>query len=211
MNPSALDEIARRLRKEFHARTVDRHVLRGKTPDTVQIMFDIKLRPARFDIAVPKFAYNSNQGWNGTGEATATVNHNAFTVGFTSDGDELLERYTGLEARYENTHLGSDRLRFRFEFDTFHDLWNDSTRGADASAIYRTRQSFEPVLTLQVARPLSVSFGAVSNRCRPWAQRRIWKRPTPSSPAPASTTALKTRWINRISIRDTTFAPERAP
>jgi hypothetical protein len=160
LNPAALDDIARRLRKEFHARSVDHHVLRGKTPETVQVVFDIKLRPARFDLSVPKFAYNSNQGWNGVGEATATVNHNAFTVGFASDGDELLERYTGLEARYENSHLGSDRLRFHFEFDTFHDIWSDNTRAADASAIYRTRDNFEPVLTWQVARPLAVSFGA---------------------------------------------------
>ena len=160
LNPSALDEIGRKLRKEFHARTVDHHVLRGKTPDTVQVVYDIKLRPARFDLAVPKFAYNSNQGWNGAGEATATVNHNAFTVGFVSDGDELLERYTGVQARYENSFLGTSRVRFRFEFDTYHELWNESTRVADASELYRTRDNFEPVVTIQVARPLAVSFGA---------------------------------------------------
>ncbi len=160
LNTAALDELGRRLRKEFHARSVDHHVLRGKTPDAVQVLYDIKLRPARFDLAVPKFAYNSNQGWNGTGEATATVNHNSFTVGFASDGDELLERYTGLEARYENSHLGSDRVRFRFEFDNFHDTWSDSTRAAAPADIYRTRENFEPVLSFQVARPLSISFGA---------------------------------------------------
>ncbi len=160
LNPAALDEIGRRLRKEFHARAVEHHVLRGKTPDTVQVVFDLKLRPARFDLAVPKFAYASNQGWNGVGEATATINHNAFTAGFASDGDELLERYTGFEARYENNRLFSDRVRFRFEFDTFHELWSDQTRAADASGIYRTRQNFEPVVTFQIARPLSVSVGA---------------------------------------------------
>jgi outer membrane protein assembly factor BamA len=159
LNPAALDDLAKRLRKEFRARTVEHHVMRGKTTDTVQVVFDIKLRPARFDVSVPKFAYNSNQGWNGAGEATATLNHNSFTAGLVSDGDELLERYTGVEARYENSHLGSDNLRFKFEFDDFHDLWNPQTAAEAGAAIYRTRQSYEPLLTLAVARPLTVSFG----------------------------------------------------
>ena len=159
LNPAALDDLAKRLRKEFRARTVEHHVMRGKATDTVQVVFDIKLRPARFDVSVPKFAYNSNQGWNGAGEATATLNHNSFTAGLVSDGDELLERYTGVEARYENSHLGSDNLRFKFEFDDFHDLWNPQTAADAGAAIYRTRQNYEPLLTLAVARPLTVSFG----------------------------------------------------
>ena len=30
----------------------------------------------------------------------------------------LIERYAGIKAKYERKHLGTDRLRFRFEFDT---------------------------------------------------------------------------------------------
>jgi outer membrane protein assembly factor BamA len=164
LNTAALDDLAKRLRREFRARTVDRHVMRGKTPDTVEVVFDIKLRPARFDVSVPKFAYNSNQGWNGASEATATVNHNSFTAGLLSDGDDLLERDTGIEARYENSHLGSDNVRFKFEFDDFHNLWNPQTAALDGAAIYRTRENFEPVLTLAVARPLTVSFGVSFER-----------------------------------------------
>jgi hypothetical protein len=178
LNPAALDDLAKRLRKEFRARTVDHHVMRGKTPDTVQVVFDIKLRPARFDVSVPKFAYNSNQGWNGAAEATATLNHNSFTAGLASDSDELLERYTGVEARYENSHLGSDNVRFKFEFDDFHDLWNPQTAADAGGAIYRTRQSFEPVLTLAVARPLTVSFGMSFERMQD--EGRVYrKRPVP--------------------------------
>ena len=161
LNPSALDDVARRLRKEFRARAVERHVRRGKLPDTVQVIFDIELRPARFDLSVPKFAYINTQGWNGVGEATATVYKNSFTAGFVSDGDELLERDTGFTVRYENARLFDNRLRFRFEFDDFHDVWSDATRqAADPTALYRTRENIEPVVTWQVARPLSVSFGA---------------------------------------------------
>ena len=35
LNPTVLDEIGRRLRKELHARTVEHRVLRGKNPEYV--------------------------------------------------------------------------------------------------------------------------------------------------------------------------------
>jgi len=75
LNPSALDDLARRLAKEFHARTVEHRVLRGKSPDFVQVVFDVKLRPTRFDVSVPKFVYNGTQGFSGAVEGTATVKH----------------------------------------------------------------------------------------------------------------------------------------
>jgi ATP synthase subunit 6 len=40
-------------------RAVEHRVLRGKSPDYVQVVFDIKLPPTKFDISVPKFVYNS--------------------------------------------------------------------------------------------------------------------------------------------------------
>ncbi len=85
--------MARRLRKEFHARTVEHHVLRGKSPEYVQVVFDVHLRPTRFDVSVPKFLYSPEHGWSGAVEGTATVGHNGFTAGLVSDGDELPERY----------------------------------------------------------------------------------------------------------------------
>jgi hypothetical protein len=172
LNPTSLDDLAHRLRKEFHARTVEHRVLRGKSPDYVQVVFDVQLRPTRFDVSVPKFLYNSDQGWSGAIEGTATVNHNGFTLGLVSDGDELVERYTGIAARYENTDIGSDKVRFRFVFETYHEQWNHTTEAAlpagetadDLSGLYRTRQNFEPEFTFQVAKPLSVSVGTSFQR-----------------------------------------------
>ena len=166
LNPTVLDEIAHRLRKEFHARTVEHRVLRGKSPEYVQVAFDIRLKPTRFDVSVPKFLYSSKQGWTGAVEGTTTVGHNGFTVGVVSDADELAERYTGLVARYENTHLGSDRVRLRLAFEDYHDQWDAATLlGAPAafsetSGIYRARRNFEPEVTFTLARPLTLSVGA---------------------------------------------------
>ncbi len=167
LNPSLLDDLGHRLRKEFHARTVQHRVLRGQSPDYVQVAFDVKLRPTRFDVSIPKFLYNSSQGWTGAVEGTATVGHNGFTAGLVSDGDELAERYTGAAARYENTSLGTDKVRLRFAFESYHEQWNSSTVAAlpsdpakaDMSGLYRNRQNVEPVVTFQIAKPLTLSVG----------------------------------------------------
>jgi hypothetical protein len=174
LNVPLLDDLASRLRKEFHAITVEHRVLRGKSPDYVQVVFELKLRPTRFDLTVPRLLYTRNQGFTGAVEGTASFHHNGFTLGLVSDGDELAERYTGMVTRYENTRLGSDRLRFRFQFENYHEQWNGNTLdtaravptslSADASGIYRARQNFEPELTFVLAKPLTFSVGASFQR-----------------------------------------------
>src|SRR5262249_48307532 len=171
LNTASLDEFAHRLRKEFHARLVEHHVLRGKSPEYVQVIFDIQMRPNRFDLSVPKFLYHAKQGWSGAVEGTATVNHSGFTLGLVSDGDELAERYAGLLARYENTRVGSDRVNLRFQFESYHQQWNrgtveelSTTAGGNTSGPYRTRQNFEPQLTFTLAKPLKWSVGASFER-----------------------------------------------
>lgn len=171
LNPTLLEDLSHRLRKEFHARTVEHRVLRGKSPDYVQVMFDIRLRPTRFDVSVPKFLYNSSQGWTGAVEGTATVQHNGFTFGLVSNGDDLAERYTGMVARYENTQLGTNKVHLRFQFESYHEQWNPSTidslfqgNGTDTSGLYRNRENFEPEVTFQISKPLSVSVGTSFQR-----------------------------------------------
>jgi hypothetical protein len=161
LNPARLDELARRLRKELRARTVEQRVLRGKSPEYVQVVFQVEVPATRFDASVPKFLYQGEQGWSGAIEGTATLHDNGFTAGVVSDGDELVERYTGVVARYESQPLIGDRARLRFEFASYHELWNPTAvSAADASELYRTRQEFQPVLSVRVARPLELSFGA---------------------------------------------------
>ncbi|MGA2040735.1 MAG: BamA/TamA family outer membrane protein [Bryobacteraceae bacterium] len=161
LNPERLDDLAKRLRKELRARTVEHHVLRGKSPEYVRVVFQVEVPPTRFDASVPKFLYQGEQGWSGAVEGTATVNNNGFTAGLVSDGDELVERYTGVVARYESQPVLDQRARLLFEYATYHELWNPSTvTSANASQLYRTRDEFQPVLSVRVARPLEVSFGA---------------------------------------------------
>ena len=160
LNPAKLDDLAKRLRKELRARTVEHHVLRGKSPEYVEVVFQVEVPPTRFDASVPKFLYQNDQGWSGAVEGTATLHNNGFTAGLVSDDDELVERYTGVVARYESEPVLDQRARLRFEFATYHELWNPATlAAAPASELYRTRQEFQPVVTFRVARPLEISFG----------------------------------------------------
>jgi hypothetical protein len=164
LNPAALDDLAKRLRKEFRAREVQHHIMRGRMPEYVQVLFNIQIRPARFDLSVPKFLYASKLGFSGEAEAITTIGRNSFTAGVVSDGDELVERYTGLAASYENSHMGSDRVRFRFEFDHFNDRWNGYTAAAAGLQLYSSRENFEPMITFAVAGPVTFGFGTSFQR-----------------------------------------------
>ena len=159
-NPAALDGLAHRLQRELHARAVDHRILRGKTPECVQVVFNVRLNPARFDVAVPKFLYQGKQGWSGEVEGTATAGQQGFTVGLVSDADVLVERYTGIEGRYEDARLGADWLRFALEVDSYHEKWNNATLAAVAPGeFYHARQNVQPMLTFVPSRQFSISLG----------------------------------------------------
>ena len=82
------------------------------------------------------------------------------------DGGYLFtERYSGMVARYENNKLGSDRVRLRFEFEDFRNQWNSATQSvAEAGGLYRARQNFQPEVTFQLSRPLTLTVGASFER-----------------------------------------------
>ena len=165
---------------------MEHHVLRGKSPDYVQVVFDIELRPTRFDVSVPKFLYNAKQGWTGALEGTASIHHNGFTLGIVSDGDELAERYAGLVARYENNAAGQRSRALPLSIRKLPPaVERQYPRGGRRSAgcdfrLYRTRQNFEPEITFALAKPLTLSVGT--------SFRTHWKtsfRPRiPSLPTP---------------------------
>jgi hypothetical protein len=160
LNPVALDDLATRIRRELHVRAVTHRLLRGQTPEHVRVVFVVRGTPAKFEASVPKLVYRTDGGFSGLAEGTATVGSQAFTFGGVSDGDDLAERYTGIVARYEDKRLMSDRVRFRVDFESYHERWNQATANAldeagaesGTSGIYRTRQNIEPLVTFVLAR-----------------------------------------------------------
>ena len=86
-------------------------------------------------------------------------------------------------ARYENKHLGTDRVACRFEFESYHEQWNQATltrwrpqprRTSDA---YRTRQNFQPTVTFALAKPLTLELGSQLRTLRERSARRAGARP----------------------------------
>jgi Omp85 superfamily domain len=170
LNPGILDGLSARLKKEYSARDVSHHILRGDTPDHVRVEFEVIPSRTAIDATVTKFLYDSKQGWSGAGAVGFTTHQNTFLFGMASDGDTLNERFAGISARYENKHLGSDRVGLRFQFEDYHEQWNQSTLNALAaqpnqtSDAYRTRQNFEPTATISLAKPLTLEIGVAFQR-----------------------------------------------
>jgi len=171
LDQGMLDRLAKRLRRELNARFVSPKVTRGTQPEKVAVLFEVKTR--RFgrdlDLSLPKGIYHSRQGWSGVLEAKVPVGNSRFNFGILNDGDELIERYAGLRAGYENQHVGTDRVRLGFQFASYHQQWNHSTLAAlentpGVPGIYRTRQDFAPTVTFVLAEPLTLSAGASFQR-----------------------------------------------
>jgi hypothetical protein len=159
---AALEQLAADLRKELHLREVTQRLSRGSQPDRVQVDFEVVRKT--LDISVPKFLFHSRQGLTGEVDASARVGQNStFTLGAVSNGDDMVEHFTGLAARYDNSRLGSDKVRFGIQFESYHEKWNAETLSSIASSpnltLYRSRTNFAPELTFAVARPLTVSLG----------------------------------------------------
>jgi hypothetical protein len=187
---SALRKLAERIKNELRASDVRIKAERGAEPDHLVVNFEVKTHEQPFDVNVAKFLYHSQQGWSGEGNAATTVGGNTFAFSLLSDGDELVERFAGLRAKFDRKNLGTDRLQLRFEFDSFHDQWNQATLDrSTALDIYRNRQVFTPEATLVIAPPLEFSFGASFARFQPIADAK-----TESSNAVVSTLRYHQRW-----------------
>lgn len=163
---NTIGEMASALRREMHLRSVNEHLSKGSEPDRIRVNFEVVKREVAFEISVPKFLYHSRQGWSGEIDSSAHAGPNTFTVGAVSNGDDLTERFSGAVARYQNTHVFSDKVRFALVYENYQEQWTDSTRGAilnEGSAtgpdLYKTRRNLAPELTFSPVKNLSVSAG----------------------------------------------------
>jgi hypothetical protein len=176
-NQAALDDLTGRIKKELHAKSVSYRISRGDQPEQVKVNFEITRRSVELNVTVPKFLYRSGQGWTGVVEGVASSGSNSITFRLLSDDDELVERETGILARYENKRAGSDRVGLGFQFEGYHQGWSRSTLLAedqrlggvppaptDVLSAYRTRQNFQPVVTILLARPLTLEAGVSFER-----------------------------------------------
>jgi hypothetical protein len=162
-DPAQFDELAREIRDQLHLRSVKPHILRGTTPETVRVLLETERRSVEFDVSVPRFFYNSVQGWSAQAQASTTIARtNVIRIGVVSDGDQLTERFTGFDGAYQNLDVGSNRIHFAFLVQGLHEQWSRATQNADGAAkadLYRSRRNFQPELVFLISRSLALTLG----------------------------------------------------
>ena len=159
---SIVDKLAGRIRKELRAASVMSKLSRGTEPEHVKVEFETRQRKMEQDADLTKFSYHSLQGWTGGAEINIDAGPADIRFGIQSDGDELLERYAGINTRV-SVPIG-ERIQARFGFESFHEQWNQATldalaRATDVPGIYRTRNNFEPSIRIAVAPHLTLTAG----------------------------------------------------
>ena len=170
LNVEALNRLARQMTDELRARAVRFSIQRGMEPAHVRVLFDVDKPDVGFDFAVAQFAYTSREGLTGAGQASALFGANTLSFTAITDGDDLVERYSGIRARYERRALGTDRVRVAFEFDAFKELYNGATQAMEQSlgpqmvsslgaGTYRSRLNVEPSATFVLSKPLTLTVG----------------------------------------------------
>jgi outer membrane protein assembly factor BamA len=172
LNVSALNRLAKRITDDLRATAVTFSVARGDEPAHVRVLFDVDKRDVKFDVGIPSFSYTSREGWTGEGHARATFGANAVTFAALTNGDDLVERYSGIRTRYDRLSLGTDRIRLGFEFDAYREQYNRATTSLQAGSsvgadTYRSRLNFEPSATLVIAKPLTLTVGLGFEKLNP--------------------------------------------
>ncbi len=164
---AALENLSSEIRTELHFRTVTEHLLKGSTPDQVRVDFDLVRGDASFEVSVPRLLYTSEEQVTGELDANIGFRQNNLTVGVVSNGDDLIERFTGMAARFDSAALGTSKVHASVTFEDYREQWNAATVDAVVSQgagsgldLYRSRWNVAPQLTFAVARPVTVSVGA---------------------------------------------------
>jgi len=168
LNTDALNRLAKNIASEVRAHSVTFKVARGGEPDSVKVLFTVDQTPGSFDLSIPRFSYDSLQGWSGVGKASATFGDNAFTVNLLTSNDAVAERYSGVQAKYQRLAIAGDRIQLGFEFDAYREQYSPATLAAlqastQSSSLgagaYSSSLNFEPSATFVLARPLTFTTG----------------------------------------------------
>ena len=168
VSSEALDRLALRIRAELRAHDVTFKLTRGAQPEAVRVLIQVDRAGGSFDASVPNLSYNSTLGFTGTGQLTSTIGANAFTLRALHDGDTLIERFSGIQAKYERVGLAHGRISLGFEFDGYQDQYSNSTIAALANSsqtsslgagAYGSRLNYEPSATFVLAAPLTLTVG----------------------------------------------------
>ncbi len=166
-NAGAAHEYANKLSAELRGRSsvlwVEVKVDKGTEPDRIKLTFEAH-KEKSVDFDVPFLLYHSKQGISGALEMKISRYPAGFTFGILTDAERLLERNAGFYTSFEHKSLGTHRLGFRIDFESYHQSFNNATMTAlqqrpDVPGFYRARQNFAPSLSVRPSKDLSFDAG----------------------------------------------------
>ncbi len=173
VDTEALDRLAQRIRADLRAHEVTFKLTRGAAPEAVKVLIHVDRAAGAVEASVPKLGYNSQLGFTGIGQVTATLGSNALTFQMVRDSDTLVERFSGIQAKYDNVSLEGGRIRLGFEFDAYQDQYDAATLAAIDGAsrpsslsagAYGSRLNYEPSATFFLTGPLTLTVGLSFNQ-----------------------------------------------
>jgi hypothetical protein len=135
---------------------------RGTTPNTVDIVFEVREIPWIPERTRPFLgSYHPKQGISAFANGELFY---GFTFGAGTDGDTLTERYKGYMGGFEKQALGTRRFGAKIDFDGFGTLWKRQTLDAlqlapSVPGAYRSRQAIEPSVAFAFSRTLFATAG----------------------------------------------------
>ncbi len=161
---AALDQLAERIRLELKARAVSQKVSRGAQPDTVKVIFHVESHTRGNELTASRLIYHSKQNWSFGADAVFKREDLRLSFGILTDGDELIERYSGLRGSFERSRIAGDVIGFKLSLETFRAQWNPATqvaleRALEIPGIYRTRYHIQPGVTIAPLNGLKLQFG----------------------------------------------------
>ena len=137
-SPEAFAQLAGRIREELKVRLVAPRLLRGSSSEQIRVVLEVSGR--RIDVigSPSRLVYNSRQGW--TADVRAGVKGGY--VGFVSDGDQLMERFSGFKAGYSRS-IFDGRVRPGFHFQSLRSQFHPTTLSRVGEP-YRGYQIYQP-------------------------------------------------------------------
>jgi hypothetical protein len=169
LNNDHLDRLTRRLKEDLADYDVSHYISRGEEPGRLRVVFRFKRsaesRWIQFKPTPSKLVHHGDQGWSGLFQIAAGRNSGRLTLGLVrGNNDDLIEEHSGFLARVESREAGTKRLGFSLEVSRLSQNWRPETLAAlqadaDSPSPYGRRLTFEPMVTVALARHLTFAGG----------------------------------------------------
>lgn len=163
------ERIEQRIRRALARYEISRRIVRGSARGRIRLIYEARLgersRWLRFEPGQSNVIFHADQGWGSMLELAIGGRDIRFTpIIAISNGDDLIEEYSGFGLRFETRKLGTERLGASLEWTGFDQTWRSRTLEALAAnsripGPYEERSTFTPLIRFAVTPQITLSGG----------------------------------------------------